>query len=93
MCARVMRFDGSLNRRLLGAGVHAGLGYRRRRIAMAVATGKMRAERARGKGAAELPVPAAPLRPLPLHGIVVRLSRAMVLPCHWADRRRGGGER
>jgi glycine/D-amino acid oxidase-like deaminating enzyme len=50
-------------------GLLAALGYNGRGVALATAMGKALAERTLGKTAEELPLPAAPLRPIPLHGL------------------------
>lgn len=71
----------------LAGGVYAGLGYSGRGIAMATAMGKLLAARATGLPASELPLPPLPLKPLPMHGLVVPLSRAMVLYYRWKDSR------
>jgi len=71
----------------LAGGLYAGLGYSGRGIAMATAMGQLLAQRCLGTPAAELPLPPAPLKPLPLHRLVVPLSRAMVLYYRWQDSR------
>jgi glycine/D-amino acid oxidase-like deaminating enzyme len=50
-------------------GLYAMVGYNGRGVAMATACGKLMAERIRGKPADELPLPTAPLRPIPFHGL------------------------
>lgn len=71
----------------LAGGIYAGMGYSGRGIAMATAMGKLLAERAGGLPAAELALPPVPLRPLPMHGLLVPLSRAMVVYYRWKDSR------
>jgi len=71
----------------LAGGVYAGLGYAGRGIAMATAMGKLLAERCRGTPAAELPLPPTALKPLPMHRLVVPLSRSLVLYYRWKDGR------
>ena len=53
----------------LAPGLHAMLGYNGRGVAMATACGKMLAERLRGTPPDDLPLPAVPMRPIPLHGL------------------------
>lgn len=71
----------------LAAGLHAGLGYSGRGIAIGTAMGRFLAERALGQHAEALPVPRMPLRSLPLHDLVVPLSRLMVPYYKWRDAR------
>lgn len=71
----------------LSDGLYAGLGYSGRGIAIGTAMGKLMADRATGMAADALPIPASPVRPLPAHGIVVPLSRAMLLLYRWRDSR------
>lgn len=71
----------------LAGGIYAGLGYSGRGIAMATAMGKLLAQRATGTPAADLPLPVSEVDPLPMHDIVVPLSRAMVLLYEWKDGR------
>lgn len=71
----------------LSGGVYAGLGYSGRGIAMATAMGRLLADRATGTPASELALPPVPTNPLPMHGLVVPLSRAMVLYYRWKDGR------
>jgi glycine/D-amino acid oxidase-like deaminating enzyme len=59
----------------LAEGLHAGLGYSGRGIAMATGMGKVLAARVRGTPPEELPVPMTPLRPLPLHALSIPLAR------------------
>ncbi|MPY74283.1 MAG: FAD-dependent oxidoreductase [Alphaproteobacteria bacterium] len=70
----------------LAEGLYAGLGYSGRGIAMATGMGKVLAERVRGKSLAELPVPATPLRPLPLHALSIPLARLTIAWHRWQDR-------
>jgi glycine/D-amino acid oxidase-like deaminating enzyme len=51
----------------LAPGVHAGLGYNGRGVAMATLMGKWLALRAYGAGEGDVPFPATPPRPVPLH--------------------------
>jgi len=51
----------------LAPGVHAGLGYNGRGVAMATLMGKWLAKRAQGATAKDVPFPTTPLRPVPLH--------------------------
>jgi len=53
----------------LSPGLHALIGYNGRGVAMATACGKMLAERVRGVPLAELPLPAVPMKPIPLHDL------------------------
>lgn len=71
----------------LADGLFAGLGYSGRGIAIGTAMGKLMAGRATGLPREELPVPEAPLRRLPAHGLIVPLSRAMLLLYRWRDGR------
>ncbi len=48
-------------------GLFAGLGYNGRGVAMGTVMGRVLAERALGKEAADLPFPVSPIRPYPLH--------------------------
>ena len=67
-------------------GVHAGLGYSGRGIAMATGMGKLLAERVRGKALADLPVPASPVRPLPVHALSIPIARLTIAWQRWQDR-------
>jgi glycine/D-amino acid oxidase-like deaminating enzyme len=60
----------------LGAGLHAGLGYNGRGIALSTAMGRLLADRATGLDPAALPLPISPLKPLPFHGLSIPVSRA-----------------
>lgn len=71
----------------LAPGIHAGLGYSGRGIAIGTAMGKFLAERALGQHEAEAPIPRSPLRTLPLHDVIVPLSRMLVLYYRWRDAR------
>jgi glycine/D-amino acid oxidase-like deaminating enzyme len=53
----------------LAPGAFAMLGYNGRGVAMAAACGKLLAERLGGTPAEDLPLPAAPLRRIPFHGL------------------------
>lgn len=60
----------------LAPGVTAALGYNGRGVAMASAMGTVLADRVLGKPLDDLPVPARPIRPIPLHSLrrpVIRL--------------------
>ena len=52
----------------LAPGLHAGLGYNGRGVAMATMMGRLLAERVGGTPAAAIDFPTAPIRPLPFHG-------------------------
>ncbi len=67
-------------------GLHAGLGYSGRGIAMATGMGKVLAARVLGTPLAELPVPASALRPLPLHALSIPLARLTIGWQRWQDR-------
>ncbi len=71
----------------LAPGIHAGLGYSGRGIAIGTAMGKFLAERALGRYGADLPVPKTALRTLPLHDLIVPFSRALILYYRWRDGR------
>jgi glycine/D-amino acid oxidase-like deaminating enzyme len=62
----------------LAEGVYAGLGYSGRGIAMATAMGKLLAERVRGTPASDLPVPASPLKPIPMQSLLIPLARVRI---------------
>jgi len=53
----------------LAPGLHTMIGYNGRGVAMATACGRLLAERARGTPLDELPLPAVPMKPIPLHGL------------------------
>jgi len=71
----------------LAPGVWTGLGYSGRGIALATAMGRLLAERAMGRAPRDLPIPTTALETLPLHRILVPLSRALILYYRWRDRR------
>lgn len=71
----------------LAPGIHAGLGYSGRGIAIGTAMGRFLADQALGRYDAELPVPKTPLQTLPMHDLIVPLSRALVLYYRWRDAR------
>ena len=71
----------------LAGGVIAALGYSGRGIALGTAVGRMLAERALGKPASALALPALPLKPLPMHDLVVPLARTMSWYYRWRDTR------
>jgi glycine/D-amino acid oxidase-like deaminating enzyme len=70
----------------LAEGLYAGLGYSGRGIAMATGMGKVLAARVRGTPLAELPVPAFPVRPLPLHALSIPIARLTIAWQRWQDR-------
>jgi glycine/D-amino acid oxidase-like deaminating enzyme len=70
----------------LTEGVYAGLGYSGRGIAMATGMGKVLAARATGTPMAALPVPASPVRPLPMHALSIPIARMNVAWLRWQDR-------
>jgi len=72
---------------VLAGGVAAGLGYSGRGIAMATAMGIQLADHANGTAVEDLALPPAPVKPLPMHGLVTPLSRALVLYYRWRDAR------
>lgn len=53
----------------LADGVFAGLGFNGRGVAMATAMGKALADRANGQSEADSPLPASPLKTIPMHGM------------------------
>lgn len=71
----------------LARGLFAGLGYSGRGIAIGAAMGRFLAERALGKADDMQPIPRAPVQPLPLHDLIVPLSRILVLYYRWRDYR------
>ncbi|MBT5195620.1 MAG: FAD-binding oxidoreductase [Rhodospirillaceae bacterium] len=71
----------------LAGGIIAALGYSGRGIALGTAVGRMMAERALGKPASELALPAVPLKPWPMHDLVVPFSRTMAWYFKWRDSR------
>jgi sarcosine oxidase len=71
----------------LAPGLYAGLGYSGRGIAIGTAMGKFLAERALGRYDTETPIPRTPLQGLPLHDLIVPLSRVLVLYYRWRDSR------
>jgi glycine/D-amino acid oxidase-like deaminating enzyme len=70
----------------LAEGVYAGLGYSGRGIAMSTGMGKVLASRARGTPMEELPVPATPVKPLPLHALTIPIARLNLGWLRWQDR-------
>jgi glycine/D-amino acid oxidase-like deaminating enzyme len=71
----------------LAGGIMTALGYSGRGIALGTAVGRMMAERALGKPVNELPLPALPLKPWPMHNLVVPFSRTMAWYFKWRDSR------
>ena len=71
----------------LAGGIMTALGYSGRGIALGTAVGRMMAERALGKPVNELPLPALPLKPWPMHDLVVPFSRTMAWYFKWCDSR------
>ena len=72
----------------LAEGVHAVLGYSGRGIALATAMGRLLVDRALGRLAApDMPMPPAPMKRLPLHGLLVPLSRLAIPYYRWRDGR------
>ena len=69
----------------LAAGMIGALGYSGRGIALGTAVGRMMAERALGKPARELALPASPLKPMPMHDLVVPLARTLSWYYRWRD--------
>ena len=71
----------------LAGGMIAALGYSGRGIALGTAVGRMLAQRALGTPASELALPAVPLKPLPMHDLVVPLARTLSWYFRWRDTR------
>lgn len=71
----------------LAEGVYAGLGYSGRGIAMATGMGKVLAACARDTPIAALPVPATPIKPLPMHALSIPIARMNIAWLRWQDRR------
>ncbi len=71
----------------LGPGISAGLGYSGRGIAMAFAMGRQLADFATGTPAEDLALPPSPLKPLPLHNLIVLLHRVLILHYRRLDAR------
>ena len=69
----------------LAGGMIAALGYSGRGIALGTAVGRMMAERTLGKPARELALPASPLKPMPMHDLVVPLARTLSWYYRWRD--------
>jgi len=70
----------------LAEGVYAGLGYSGRGIAMSTGMGKVLASRAQGTPMAALPVPATPVKPLPMHALSIPIARLNLGWLRWQDR-------
>ncbi|MBM3599230.1 MAG: FAD-binding oxidoreductase [Alphaproteobacteria bacterium] len=62
----------------LAPGLHAGLGYNGRGVAMASAMGRLLALRAQGKSATDIPYPISSMRPIPFHGLRLPVLQAIV---------------
>lgn len=62
----------------LAPGVHAGLGFNGRGVAMATMMGKLLAQRVCGAAAEEVDFPVLPLKPLPFHGFSRLAARLAV---------------
>lgn len=86
-CKVAMTLDRLPRYHQLATGVHAGLGYSGRGIAIGTAMGKLLAQRALGESKEELPIPNAPVESIPLHDLIVPLSRILVLYYRWRDYR------
>jgi glycine/D-amino acid oxidase-like deaminating enzyme len=71
----------------LAEGMIAALGYSGRGIALGTAMGRMLAQRALGTPAGDLALPALPLKPLPMHDLVVPLARTLSWYYRWRDTR------
>ena len=71
----------------LAGGMIAALGYSGRGIALGTAVGRMLAQRTLGAAASELALPALPLKPLPMHDLVVPLARTLSWYFRWRDTR------
>ena len=69
----------------LAGGVHAGLGYSGRGIAIGTAMGQQLAYRVMGMPEAELAMPVSDLKPLPMPGLVVPMARALIPVFRWRD--------
>jgi glycine/D-amino acid oxidase-like deaminating enzyme len=67
-------------------GVTAGLGYSGRGIAMSTGMGKLLAARAQGAPLDTLPVPATPVKPLPMHALSIPFARMTIGWQRWQDR-------
>jgi glycine/D-amino acid oxidase-like deaminating enzyme len=70
----------------LAGGVIAGLGYSGRGIAIGTAMGAQLAQKVTGTPSADLAVPDSDLKPLPMHGLVVPMTRALIPFFRWRDR-------
>ena len=71
----------------LAGGVYAGLGYSGRGIAIGTAMGALLAERVMGTKATDLAVPESDLKTLPMHGLLVPMTRALIPVFRWRDAR------
>ncbi len=71
----------------LAPGLAAALGYNGRGVAMSSRLGAVMAEWAAGRPASELPLPASPLKPIPLHGLRQPVLSLVVAWKRWRDRR------
>ena len=71
----------------LAPGIHTGLGYSGRGIAIGTAMGRFLADRALGRHNTKPPVPKTLLRTLPMHDVMAPLSRLLVFYYRWRDTR------
>ena len=71
----------------LAEGIYAGLGYSGRGVAMATGMGRVLAACVGGTPLGDLPVPASPLRTLPMHALSIPVARMTVAWMQWQDGR------
>ena len=71
----------------LAPGVVAWVGCQGRGVALATILGREFARWVDTRSAADLPLPLAPLRPIPAHGFARRIARSALLLYRWRDRR------
>ena len=71
----------------LAPGIHTGLGYSGRGIAIGTAMGRFLADRALGRHNTKPPVPKTLLRTLPMHDVMAPLSQFLVFYYRWCDTR------
>ncbi len=71
----------------LAPGVTAALGFNGRGVGMASATGAQLAKRALGTPFSELPLPNAPIKPIPFHSLRQPFIKALVHWYRWLDLR------
>ncbi len=86
-CKVAMTIDRLPRYHELAPGLCAGLGYSGRGIAIGTAMGKFLAERVSGGADIDPPIPSTPVQGLPLHDLIVPLSRILVLYYRWRDYR------